>query len=727
MSAPDSNVAYIGLGSNLENPLQQLQQAIERLNGIAHTQCISTSHFYGSSAVGPGEQPDYVNAAACLHTKLSAIELKANLTGLKVGFDSLATLVTGGIAFDTPEEALRVAAPLPTHYHLFPSKFDADLENDIITIVAKRAYHLDPTFSQVFYRGFKAGKIVSIHYDPIQAQTIFKIRLKKRFLPLANKKTWFWIVQPQIGLRAFKGLDALVGGPYIAFETADMNALKQRHFALHEDPIPAKGKTIRLSAMYAESIKSGTTIFYRDIPIGRIRTIRLVPGKKKLNIEAVIFEKYQHFLNDSSMFYVKSGIEAEMALNGIHLKSGSLETLAVGGVAMETLQTNAKRTKDRFFVFKDYKTFRKARYLKSGGIRYHIVMDELGSLSKGSPVLYKRVKAGEVINYRYLPKEDKIDVLIFIQKEFRNHINQSTRFRNVSGVELQLDFPRAKIKMDTVESLLLGGLRFDTPNLKAPKAKEGYRFVLFDEEKDKRVRYTTFELWMERSYGLKVGSPLLYRGIKVGYVDQLALHGNTVEAQILLEKRYASLLREDTYFWLKTLNVGLGGIKNVETAISGPAIAMVPGRSPHKESHFHLVKTPPPPTYGRQGLRIRLEADRRGSLKVGSPVYYRQVRIGEVEAWALRDDGTAVEIELFVEPRYAHLVRANAIFYMAGGIGMEIGLTGAKIRTETMQTILSGGIGMVVPDRPGTIVEDTHVFKLMNERKASWGKWHPKL
>lgn len=75
MSAPDSNVAYIGLGSNLENPLQQLQQAIERLNGIAHTQCINTSHFYGSSAVGPGEQPDYVNAAACLHTKLSAIEL----------------------------------------------------------------------------------------------------------------------------------------------------------------------------------------------------------------------------------------------------------------------------------------------------------------------------------------------------------------------------------------------------------------------------------------------------------------------------------------------------------------------------------------------------------------------------------------------------------------------------------------------------------------------------
>ena len=63
---------YIGLGSNLESPLQQLQQAVHHIHQIPDTQVVAVSAFYGSTAVGPGEQPDYVNAAAQLETSLEA-------------------------------------------------------------------------------------------------------------------------------------------------------------------------------------------------------------------------------------------------------------------------------------------------------------------------------------------------------------------------------------------------------------------------------------------------------------------------------------------------------------------------------------------------------------------------------------------------------------------------------------------------------------------------------
>lgn len=67
--------AYIGLGSNLQQPLQQLQSALQHIGAMANTQVIETSKFYGSSAVGPGKQPDYVNAAVKIETQLEPLPL----------------------------------------------------------------------------------------------------------------------------------------------------------------------------------------------------------------------------------------------------------------------------------------------------------------------------------------------------------------------------------------------------------------------------------------------------------------------------------------------------------------------------------------------------------------------------------------------------------------------------------------------------------------------------
>ncbi|RYZ48669.1 MAG: 2-amino-4-hydroxy-6-hydroxymethyldihydropteridine diphosphokinase [Sphingobacteriales bacterium] len=74
---------YIGLGSNLENPQLQVEQAFTELSSISASQLISCSPLYSSRAVGPGDQPDYVNAVALLHTDLSPIELLDALQGIE--------------------------------------------------------------------------------------------------------------------------------------------------------------------------------------------------------------------------------------------------------------------------------------------------------------------------------------------------------------------------------------------------------------------------------------------------------------------------------------------------------------------------------------------------------------------------------------------------------------------------------------------------------------------
>ena len=80
----DGIKVYIGLGSNLDEPLVQLQQAIEALRGISGCQLLSTSAFYRSQPMGPQDQPDYLNAVASMTTSLSPEALLDTLQAIEL-------------------------------------------------------------------------------------------------------------------------------------------------------------------------------------------------------------------------------------------------------------------------------------------------------------------------------------------------------------------------------------------------------------------------------------------------------------------------------------------------------------------------------------------------------------------------------------------------------------------------------------------------------------------
>lgn len=81
MSATEAHVAYVGLGSNLGDPLRTVRRALEDLDALPGTRCVARSHLYGSAPVGKLDQPDFVNAAAKLHTTLAPQALLAALLG----------------------------------------------------------------------------------------------------------------------------------------------------------------------------------------------------------------------------------------------------------------------------------------------------------------------------------------------------------------------------------------------------------------------------------------------------------------------------------------------------------------------------------------------------------------------------------------------------------------------------------------------------------------------
>lgn len=82
MTTPRADV-YVGLGSNLDAPVDQIRRAFEELDALPLTNCMAVSRLYASRPVGPQDQPDFINAVAYLRTRLSPLALLDQLQALE--------------------------------------------------------------------------------------------------------------------------------------------------------------------------------------------------------------------------------------------------------------------------------------------------------------------------------------------------------------------------------------------------------------------------------------------------------------------------------------------------------------------------------------------------------------------------------------------------------------------------------------------------------------------
>lgn len=83
IDAEGQALAYIGLGSNLEAPRDQLQRALAALAKLPLSECVARSSLYTSAPVGPQDQPDFVNAVAAIRTRLSPLALLDQLQAIE--------------------------------------------------------------------------------------------------------------------------------------------------------------------------------------------------------------------------------------------------------------------------------------------------------------------------------------------------------------------------------------------------------------------------------------------------------------------------------------------------------------------------------------------------------------------------------------------------------------------------------------------------------------------
>ena len=230
-------------------------------------------------------------------------------------------------------------------------------------------------------------------------------------------------------------------------------------------------------------------------------------------------------------------------------------------------------------------------------------------------------------------------------------------------------------------------------------------------------------LTFKTAEGLEAGKTAVkYKDVQIGLVTHLRLARDRSHVRVLVQfnKDAKGFTAADSRFWVVRPRLDTSGISGLNTLLSGAYIGADAGVSEDTAGEFTGLETPPIVTRDDSGKQFLLRANDVGSLDVGSPVYFRRIKVGQVAAYELDGDGRGVTMRVFVNSPYDKFVGMNTRFWQASGIDAQLSASGFTLRTQSLATILLGGIAFQAPDDTmGPVAKENAAFALAQDEAAA--------
>jgi paraquat-inducible protein B len=235
----------------------------------------------------------------------------------------------------------------------------------------------------------------------------------------------------------------------------------------------------------------------------------------------------------------------------------------------------------------------------------------------------------------------------------------------------------------------------------------------------------TVTISFDTAEGLQAGqSQLKFKDIAFGTVKSLDLAPDhqRVIATVSTIHQVTPLLNDKTVFWVVKPRLFAGNISGLSTILSGSYIGMLPGPSGGKPQKDYVgLEDPPILEASTPGHTFRVKADRLGSISLGSPVFYRDIDVGQVLGWDFSDMARDVTIRVFVRAPFDGYVHDDSHFWNASGFDVKFGTSGIALEVESLRAVLLGGIAFDTPptSSAGPVSADNHVFPLFANHDAA--------
>lgn len=456
------------------------------------------------------------------------------------------------------------------------------------------------------------------------------------------------------------------------------------------------GVSIVITFPSGEGMVAGKTeVRYKGITVGTVTELQVQPDLDSVAAHVMMNRHTESALRESTQFWL---VKPELSFAGVQ----GLDTLITGNyIAMQPGDSGPTR-----YVFKGLSEAPPPEPAE-GDLQISLLAPDVGSLHAGSPIHYRKLQVGKIVDYSLSEDHNNVIFQAHIDSDYADLLHENSRFWNTSGVSISGDLNSIELNTDSLASIILGGISFDNPeNQDAGRpARNGSVFTLHDNYAKARTGIR-IEVEFPTAEGLRANhTEVRYKGITVGKIISLDMKNDFsgVVASISIDPLAEVQLNESTQFWLSQPQISLSRISGLSTLLTGSHIDMsfMPGDDSAPQLSFRALSEPPPPPRDKPGLYITLSASGLDGIGRNSEIYYRKVSIGRVVDYRLSQSRDRVLIDIHIPERFAPLISRDARFYQTSGVELEASLQGITLNSESLASILRGGIGLYLPDNAG--------------------------
>jgi len=312
-----------------------------------------------------------------------------------------------------------------------------------------------------------------------------------------------------------------------------------------------QGTLIEISFENASGVTADETVIkYRDVIVGRVEKVEFAEGLTEVLVHARIDKTVAPYLDDDAQFWV---VRPDVSVRGIT----GLDTV-LGGVYIDgSWDTEADVAQYEFVGLEDPPQTRSGQR----GTVISLRARDGSALSQGAPILHKGITVGDLGTPRLSFNGKDVIVDAFIQYPYDQRITSNTRFWDTSGFSLNLGPTGVSLDVNSIASLIEGGIAFDTVVSGGRPVRDSQIFDLFfDEETARSSLYSNpnqnaevldIDVLFDGSVrGLSAGSEVRFQGIRIGTVTDLS-------AAVVTDQREQAI-RLRTNLAIEPSRLGLG-------------------------------------------------------------------------------------------------------------------------------------------------------------------------
>lgn len=466
--------------------------------------------------------------------------------------------------------------------------------------------------------------------------------------------------------------------------------------------IKEQGTTIRINFNNGEGlIANKTQIRYQGLQIGVVKKVNFTADMKNIVAEANIYPEAEQLLRENTRFWLVKPSASLAGISGLDaLVSGNYISLQPGE-GEEQLEFTAE-------------TDSPITQLDEGDLLVHLEAEDLGSISEGASVYFKKIPVGKIYSYSINKENNKIDIQLIINKQYARFVKKDSRFWNISGIQANMDLSGIQFNMDSLNAVVQGAVAFDSPE-DSPLAEQEQRYPLYSDYQTANQatngdNLPTITLKTTTLPNISTDALVLYRQFEVGKITGIRPMEKNFEIDVLIYPKHRHLLTEKSRFWVETatqVDVSTKGI-SIQAAPLGRVLkgAISFDNVTHNTHVNHINDT----LYENElrakseGKMLQLTAESAVNLSKGMPLRYMGLTVGEIDNIALDSKNRTVIANALIQPNYmALLAKEGAQFKV---ISPQISAAGIENLTSLFQPYIDVQLGKGKPQTQFRVLDE---------------------